>query len=128
MLRAIAESNELYVLIMNLITSLLFQAYYSPRGGSFGEPGLRDGPFELRHEQLVHKPSARTNRTLDEIGQIFDWRAYAAEETGRGGCGVTSESFGCKVDNSDARTGQVFGYTCGRTLQARSLPILVAVT
>lgn len=65
---------------------------------------MRDGSLELRHEQLVHKSSARADRTLDKIGPVFARRAHVAEEAGRGGRNIASESSGRKVDNSDAGT------------------------
>ncbi len=49
-----------------------------------GEPGLRDRPPQLRHEQQLHQPDAGPARPLDEQGRLQGRRLHAAQEAGRG--------------------------------------------
>ena len=72
--------------------------------GAAGEPGLRDGPSELRDEQQLRQPDAGADRPVGEHGQLQGRRLRAAEEAGRGSGAAASGKDRREADDADARS------------------------
>ena len=61
------------------------RAQHFPAGRrTAGEPGLRDGPPQLRDVEQLLEPDAGAARSVEEQGRLQGRRVHAAEEAGRG--------------------------------------------
>ena len=67
------------------------QADHPARQGAPGEPGLRHGAPELRHELVLRQPDHRADRALHQHGQVPGRRLHAAQAPGREGGAAAAE-------------------------------------
>ena len=68
-----------------------------------GEPGLRDGPSELRDVEQLCQPDAGAARPVEEQGQLQGGRLHAAQEAGRRSGAAASGEDRREADDADSK-------------------------
>ena len=92
--------------------------------GAPAEPRQRDGPPELRDEQLVHEPDDRPDRAVHEERRVREAGLRAAEAPRREGRPPAPRRARREADEAERRAGRLHRRAGRRPVQGRPLPVL----
>ncbi len=91
-----------------------------------GESGLRHRPSQLCHEQQLFQPDPGATGLVEEQGHVQGRRLHASEEAGRRSRPAAPGKDRREAHHADQAAGGLPGRASRGSLQAGSLPVLIA--